>query len=180
MSSQNGSIRRFGVFELDLRTAELRKNGVKLRLQDQPFQVLVKLVEHHGEMVSREELHSALWHGDTFVDFETGLNTAIKRLRETLGDSADNPTFIETLPRKGYRFIAPVEPQRADHGISVPSNPPKAPSRDYVWRIGVIAAVAGLILIFVAYWRSQPKPPVVTNIVRITNDGKAKNPLNPP
>jgi hypothetical protein len=85
---QNASVCRFGVFELDLRAAELRKNGVKLPLQDQPYQVLLKLLEHHGEIVSREELRSILWHEDTFVDFETGLNTAIKRLRETLGDSA--------------------------------------------------------------------------------------------
>jgi hypothetical protein len=88
VSPQNASVCRFGVFELDLRAAELRKNGVKLRLQDQPYHVLLKLVEHHGEIVSREELRSTLWHEDTFVDFETGLNTAIKRLRETLGDSA--------------------------------------------------------------------------------------------
>src|ERR1700681_173699 len=100
---------RFGAFELDLRAAELRKNGVKLKLQDQPYQVLLKLLEHPGEIVSREELRSTLWQEDTFVDFETGVNTAIKRLRETLGDSADNPTFIETVPRRGYRFIAPVE-----------------------------------------------------------------------
>jgi len=108
VSPQNNSIYRFGVFELDLRAAELRKNGVKLRLQDQPYQVLLKLLEHSGEVVSREELRTALWHEDTFVDFETGLNTAVKRLRETLGDSADNPTFIETLPRRGYKFIVRV------------------------------------------------------------------------
>jgi len=88
VSPQNNSIYRFGVFELDLRATELRKNGVKLRLQEQPYQILLKLIEHHGEIVSREELRSTLWHEDTFVDFETGLNTAIKRLRETLGDSA--------------------------------------------------------------------------------------------
>ena len=107
---------RFGMFELDSRAGELRKNGVKLKLQDQPYQVLLKLLEHPGEIVSREVLRAALWHADTFVDFETGLNTAIKRLRETLGDSADNPTFIETLPRRGYRFIAPVE--RSNNGES--------------------------------------------------------------
>ena len=97
------------MFEFDPRAGELRKNGVKLKLQDQPYQVLLNLLEHPGEIVSREVLRAALWHGDTFVDFETGLNTAIKRLRETLGDSADNPTFIETLPRRGYKFIPPVE-----------------------------------------------------------------------
>jgi DNA-binding winged helix-turn-helix (wHTH) protein len=106
---QNAFVCRFGVFELDSRAAELRKNGAKLRLQEQPYQILLKLIEHHGEIVSREELRSTLWHEDTFVDFETGLNTAIKRLRETLGDSADSPTFIETVPRRGYRCIVPVK-----------------------------------------------------------------------
>jgi Tol biopolymer transport system component/DNA-binding winged helix-turn-helix (wHTH) protein len=182
VSPQNVSICRFGVFELDLRTAELRKNGAKLRLQDQPYQVLVKLIEHHGEIVSREELRSTLWREDTFVDFETGLNTAIKRLRETLGDSADSPTFIETLPRRGYRFIATVErPVGEDSGISGPSSPPESSAgKNLLKPTGVIAGVVVLVLICVAFWRSQPQPPTVTNIVRITNDGKAKNPLNPP
>ncbi len=182
MSPQNASVCRFGVFELDLRAAELRKNGVKLRLQDQPYQVLLKLLEHHGEIVSREELRSILWHEDTFVDFETGLNTAIKRLRETLGDSADSPTFIETLPRRGYRFIATVErPVGEDSGIPGPSSPPESSAgKNLLKRTGVIAGVVVLVLICVAFWRSQPQPPTVTNIVRITNDGKAKNPINPP
>jgi len=181
VSPQNASICRFGVFELDLRAAELRKNGVKLRLQDQPYQVLLKLLEHHGEIVSREELRSILWHEDTFVDFETGLNTAIKRLRETLGDSADSPTFIETLPRRGYRFIATVErPVGEDSRISGPSSPPESSAgKNLLKRTGVIAGVVVLVLICVAFWRSQPQPPTVTNIVRITNDGKAKNPMNP-
>jgi Tol biopolymer transport system component/DNA-binding winged helix-turn-helix (wHTH) protein len=182
VSPQSASICRFGVFELDLRAAELRKNGVKLRLQDQPYQILLKLIEHHGEIVSREELRSTLWHEDTFVDFETGLNTAIKRLRETLGDSADSPTFIETLPRRGYRFIATVErPVGEDSRISGPSSPPESSAgKNLLKRTGVIAGVVVLVLICVAFWRSQPQPPTVTNIVRITNDGKAKNPINPP
>ena len=181
VSPQNNSIYRFGVFELDLRAAELRKNGVKLRLQDQPYQVLLKLLERHGEIVSREELRSILWHEDTFVDFETGLNTAIKRLRETLGDSADSPTFIETLPRRGYRFIASVErPVGKDNGIPGPSTPQESPGKSFLRRTGFIAGVVVMVLICVAFWRSQPQPPTVTNMVRITNDGKAKNPMNPP
>ena len=182
MPNKDAFIYRFGVFELDLRAAELRKNGVKLRLQDQPYQVLLKLLEHHGEIVSREELRSILWHEDTFVDFETGLNTAIKRLRETLGDSADSPTFIETLPRRGYRFIATVErPVGEESGISGPSSPPESSAgKNLLKRTGVIAGVVVLVLICVAFWRSQPQPPTVTNIVRITNDGKAKNPINSP
>jgi len=103
------SIYRFGTFELDTRSAELRKNGIKLRIQEQSYHVLLKLLEHPSEIVSREELRASIWPADTFVDFETGLNTVIKRLRETLGDSADTPKFIETIPRRGYRFVAPVE-----------------------------------------------------------------------
>jgi TolB-like protein/DNA-binding winged helix-turn-helix (wHTH) protein/Flp pilus assembly protein TadD len=100
---------RFGVFEADPRTGELRKHGVKIKLQDQPFQILALLLERPGEVVTRDELQHKLWPADTFVDFDNGLNTAIKRLRDTLGDSADSPHFVETLPRRGYRFIASVE-----------------------------------------------------------------------
>jgi len=100
---------RFGVFEADLRTGELRKNGLRVRLQEQPFQVLAALLERPGEMVDREELRQRLWPADTFVDFDHSLNTAINKLREALGDSAGSPRFIETLARRGYRFLAPVE-----------------------------------------------------------------------
>ena len=100
---------RFGVFEADLTAGELRKRGRKVALQDQPFHILALLLRHPGEIVSREDLKQALWPADTFVEFEHSVNTAIKKLRQALGDSADHPRFIETLPRKGYRFIAPVE-----------------------------------------------------------------------
>src|SRR5689334_6239764 len=96
------SVLRFGVFELDLAARELRKSGVRLRLQDQPFQVLGALVEKRGAIVTREELRLQLWPADTFVDFDHSLNAAINKLREALGDSAATPRFIETLPRKGY------------------------------------------------------------------------------
>jgi Tol biopolymer transport system component/DNA-binding winged helix-turn-helix (wHTH) protein len=179
---QSAAFYRFGVFEFDLRAAELRKNGVKLKLQDQPYLVLLKLLEHPGEIVSREELRSTLWHEDTFVDFETGLNTAIKRLRETLGDSADNPTFIETVPRRGYRFIAPVGlAVSKDTKTSGPVNRQELPRGKRALKRGcVAAAVAILLLICGAFWYSQPQPPTVSNIVRITNDGKAKDPPNSP
>jgi len=100
---------RFGVFELDLRSGELQKQGRKIRLEGQPVQVLICLLENPGELVTREELHRKLWPADTFVNFEHGLNAAVKRLRQALNDSADNPRFVETLPRRGYRFIAPVQ-----------------------------------------------------------------------
>jgi TolB-like protein/DNA-binding winged helix-turn-helix (wHTH) protein/Tfp pilus assembly protein PilF len=102
---------RIGTFEVDVPAGELRKNGVKLKLQEQPFQVLCMLLEHPGEVVTREELRNRLWPADTFVDFDHGVNAAIKRLRDALGDSAENPHFVETLARRGYRFIASVDTQ---------------------------------------------------------------------
>ncbi len=99
---------RFGVFEIDVRAGELRKNGVRLKLQEQPFQVLCVLAEHTGDVVTREELRNRLWPADTFVDFDHSVNAAIRRVRDALGDSAENPYFVETVARRGYRFIAPV------------------------------------------------------------------------
>ena len=106
--NSSSSIIRFGTFELDLQTGELRHAGQKVKLQEQPFQVLATLLEHPGKIVTREELRNKLWPEDTFVDFDHSLNAAIKRLRDALGESADAPVFIETLARRGYRFIAPV------------------------------------------------------------------------
>ena len=108
-ANQSGKIARFGIFELDLAAGELRRNGAKLRMQEQPFQVLALLLERAGDVVTREELRQKLWPADTFVDFDHGLNTAVNKLRETLGDSASNPRYIETLARRGYRFIAPAQ-----------------------------------------------------------------------
>ena len=105
----SAKIAQFGVFELDLSAGELRKNGAKLRLQEQPFQVLALLLERAGDVVTREELRQKLWPADTFVDFDHSLNTAVNKLREVLGDSASSPRYIETLARRGYRFIAPVQ-----------------------------------------------------------------------
>ena len=102
---------RFGTFEVDLPAGELRKGGVKLKLTGQPFQVLTILLERPGEVVTRDELQKRLWP-DTFVDVDHNLNTAINKIREVLGDSAESPRFVETLPRRGYRFIAPVESAR--------------------------------------------------------------------
>lgn len=99
---------RFASFELCLDTCELHKHGTKVRLQRKPFYILSALLEQPGRVVTREELRARLWSADTFVDFESGLNTAANRLRRTLGDSAENPIYIETLARVGYRFIAPV------------------------------------------------------------------------
>ena len=110
-------VARFGLYEADVRQRVLTKGGLKVRLQDQPFQVLALLLERPGELVTREEIQQKLWPADTYVAFDDGLNTAIKKLRSALSDTADNPRFIETVPRRGYRFVAPVnilpEPQLA-------------------------------------------------------------------
>src|SRR5579864_6075604 len=100
---------RFGVFELDLRSGELRKHGLRIRLQEQPFRLLEMLLERPGEVVTREELQKRLWPADTFVDFDHGLNKAINKIREALGDSAESPRFVETVARRGYRFLADVK-----------------------------------------------------------------------
>lgn len=115
----NSRVARFGVFELDLSAGELRKSGVKLRLQGQPFQVLALLLERAGDVVTREELQQKLWPSDTFVDFDHSLNTAINKVREALGDSASSPRYVETLARRGYRFIAPVQ-----NDAALPAAPP--------------------------------------------------------
>jgi TolB-like protein/Tfp pilus assembly protein PilF len=109
---------RFDIFELDLRAGELRKKGVKLRLQGQPLQVLAILLQRAGDLVTREELRAEIWSADTFVDFDHSLHNAIARLRKTLGDSAEEPRYIETLPRRGYKFIAPVNEVQPDGSIS--------------------------------------------------------------
>lgn len=105
----DGRLIRFGLYEAKVESGELFKNGRKMRLQEQPYQVLVALLERQGEVVTREELRQRLWPSDTFVDFEHSLNTAINKVRDALGDTALNPRFVETLPRRGYRFIAPVQ-----------------------------------------------------------------------
>src|ERR1700741_3183594 len=107
---------RFGDFEVDLRAGELRKRGRRMRLQEQPLRVLSMLLERPGELVTREELRLQLWPADTFVDFDHGLNSAVARLRESLNDSAEEPRFIETVPRRGYRFVGKLkvdEPKQA-------------------------------------------------------------------
>lgn len=112
---------RFSVFEADVATGELRKNGRKVRLQEQPFQVLAMLAQRPGELVTREELVKALWPDGTFVDYDHSLNTAVNRLREVLGDSATSPRFIETLPRRGYRFLAELKANESGTEVVTPA-----------------------------------------------------------
>ena len=141
---------RFGAYEVDLRSAELRKSGVKVRLTGQPFQILAILLEHPGELVTREELQKRLWPADTFVDFDRGLNAAINRVREALGDSAENPRFVETLPRRGYRFIGQVE--RAEQACSTESQASVSGQKDGIagrgWKTGI---AVGSVMLLIAW-----------------------------
>jgi Tol biopolymer transport system component/DNA-binding winged helix-turn-helix (wHTH) protein len=176
------SIVQFGVFEVDLRAGELRRNGSKVRFQEQPFQVLAFLLERPGQLVTRDELHARLWPADTFVDFDHGLNAAIKRLRDALGDSAENPRFVETLARRGYRFLAPVN--RAPQEII--SAPPALPQRRQEnsatlqprrqWRLPV-AVAAVLLLGISAGWRAGHRSAAA---VRFTERRLTGNPENDP
>ena len=142
---------RFGVFELDLTAGELRKSGVKLRLQGQPFQVLALLLERAGDVVTREELQQKLWPSDTCVDFDHSLNTAVNKVREALGDSASSPRYVETLARRGYRFIAEVHAEvradshagaDADVDVDAAAPAPPAPGNSAVTQQGTAATIA--------------------------------------
>jgi len=165
---------RFGDFELDLHTRELRSNGKTLNLQEQPFQVLAILLERPGELVTRDELMKRLWPSDTFVDFDQSLNKAVNRLREVLGDSAEKPFLIGTIPRRGYRFLAPVNtvdshplPREAPKALPSVLHVVPAPEIRRKWfllglgRIVVtavaVAATAGAgLLAGRVYWQSAP------------------------
>jgi TolB-like protein/DNA-binding winged helix-turn-helix (wHTH) protein/Tfp pilus assembly protein PilF len=159
----------FGSFEVDLASGELRRQGLKISLQDQPFRLLALLLERAGEVVTREELRDKLWPADTFVDFDHSLNTAVRKLREALGDSAETPRYVETLARRGYRFVAPLaEPgpgaplaHSADADVASASPPPAARLRSSARRALVIAAVLSSAAL-VAYWvggRARPRTP---------------------
>ena len=149
---------RFDAFEVDMRSGEVRKHGIRLKLQGQPFQVLALLLEHPGDVVTREELRQKLWPGDTFVDFDTGLNSAVKKLRDALADSAEEPRYIETLPRRGYRFIAHSRKRRRARGIVATGIHPQVAARvlpsssqchlhSNKRRVVVVAGVAALLIV---------------------------------
>ncbi len=135
---------RFGAFEVDLDSGELRKSGVRISLQEQPFQLLAALLERPGELVTREELRQRLWPADTYVDFDRSLNKAASKLREALGDHAETPRFIETIPRRGYRFVAPVESTGGEVKPEIP--PPPAPVTRLRWPSPALAGVALVLL----------------------------------
>ena len=175
---------RFGVFEMDLPAGELRKHGLKIRIQEQPFQVLAMLVQNAGKVVTREDLQKKLWPADTFVDFDHGLNKAINKIREALSDSAESPRYVETLSRRGYRFLAEV--QDADAPVRSPELPtqpqpseevrdrpdvagklavPKQLLRSHAWKISAFALLA--LMASLATWRLHSlthRPPVIRSL----------------
>src|SRR5208282_3782505 len=176
MNDGGGSaqIARFGIFEADLQSAELRKNGLKVPLQGQPFQVFAILLQHSGGLVTRERLREKVWPEDTFVDFDHGLNTAITKIRTALGDSAESPRFVETLPRRGYRFLAPVEWVTKDGHKPAPETVGASPSSR---RLALVASLVCLLVAGVFVWfklPSSPPMPRVVNSVPITKDGLRK------
>jgi DNA-binding winged helix-turn-helix (wHTH) protein/Tol biopolymer transport system component len=189
---------RFAAFELDKRTAELWKSGLKLKVQGQPIAVLSLLLDRPGELVTREELRRHLWPQDTFVDFEHSLNTHIKKLRQVLDDNADTPRYIETLPRRGYRFIARVEEVRNGNGAvadsvedvsqspigpalvastktSSLSEPPVLAASSMRRRKYATAAILFAIVVVALYWRYRPRTPFVTGIHQLTQSGHPKS-----
>src|ERR1700744_2149479 len=136
---------RFGVFEVDAADGELRRGGRSVKMREQSFRILVFLLEHSGEVVTREELRAVLWPSDTFVDFDHSLNTAVMKLRDALGDSAETPLYIETLPKRGYRFIAPTaiverEPRTISSVIpaGTSSGASRVPPHRFLWTFAAL------------------------------------------
>lgn len=170
---------RFGAFEVDLRTEELKKDGIRLRMRSQSFQVLRMLLERPGDLVTREELRQKLWPSDTFVDFDHGLNAAVNRLREGLGDSAEHPTYIETLPRLGYRFMgevqgtAVVEEQAGPNQSAIATDNRPEMRFSHKPALWFSAVVASGILGWLAL-RGTFHPPRLLGGIQITNDGRPK------
>jgi DNA-binding winged helix-turn-helix (wHTH) protein len=177
-SASSGRVVRFGGFELDLHAAELRKAGARLSLPAQSFDVLTLLLERPGDLVTREELRQRLWPSGTFVDFEHGLNAVVNRLRDTLGDSADRPRFIETVPRRGYRFVGSVERPSPTVPVAVEPSPPPAAglgrttaSVSSVRHLKVATAVAALVGLGVVawlFWREDTASMLPPKVVRLT------------
>ena len=161
---------RFATFEVDLQAQELRKAGLRLKLSGQPFQVLAILLEQPGVVVTREELQKRLWP-DTFVDVDHNLNTAINKIREVLGDAAENPRFVETLPRRGYRFIAPVEDTYISSGLASSKMPVQ--QRSWILRLSIpflsILLLAAVGVFFLKRIKS-PAPPIQRTLTRLTFD----------
>jgi Tol biopolymer transport system component/DNA-binding winged helix-turn-helix (wHTH) protein len=144
MTGNGTGMIQFGIFEVDQRAGELRRNGAKVKLQEQPFQILALLLERPGEVVTREELQRRLWPADTFVDFDHGLNAAVRRLRDALGDSAESPRFVETVARRGYRFLAPVNGTAPARVSEIAASPAKSTHKGWIVPAAAILLLIGL------------------------------------
>jgi DNA-binding winged helix-turn-helix (wHTH) protein len=168
-----GRLIAFGSFEVDLPAGELRKAGKRLKLTGQPFQILSILLEHAGEVVTREQLQNRLWP-DTFVDVDHNLNTAVNKIREVLGDSAESPRFVETIPRRGYRFIGEIREQPV---VATPLSSEVSLAKWKKWAIGIVTlGIAGLVFLTVVA-RVRPaleRPPRVLGYSQLTNDALPK------
>ncbi len=169
LSEQKSRIVRFGVFEADLLTRELRKRGVRVRLQEQPFRLLQALLERPGQIVTRDEIKDKLWPDDTFVDFDKSLNTAAQKLRQALGDSAESPRFMETIPRRGYRFIAPLITTAS---TETPADGAEVSTKRSPWPA---VAALGAVAVIGWWWSSEPGDaafdPDDFQLRRLTYDG---------
>jgi DNA-binding winged helix-turn-helix (wHTH) protein len=186
-----GSLFRFGPFQVNSVSGELLKNGNRVKLQEQPFRLLIILLENDGELVTRDDLRHRIWQDDTFVDFDSSLRVAVRKLREALDDDAESPRYIETIPKRGYRFLGPVVPEEAAAppqagpfssvesalvaAIPGAAGVPKTPSAKR-WVIGLMGAAVIVIGLF-AYWLTRPvRPPRVLSSTQLTFDGLAKEP----
>ena len=183
-TKSNGHLLRFSSFELDLRAGELRKHGFKIKLQDQPFQILALLLENPGEVVTRDQLRDRLWPADTFVDFDHSLNSAIKKLRQALNDDPDVPRFIETLPRRGYRFIAPLRDgsngspangNSRESELEVSKDSPMAgiaptsegSARSHHWKLWAAGAFGFILALGLVAWLRPWRPGKIANLAPI-------------
>ena len=173
----------FGTFQCDLHSGELHKNGIKVKISDQPFRLLALLLERPGDLFSRQELHDRLWPGGTFVDFEHSVNTAVNKLRRALSDSQSNPRFIETIPRRGYRFIGAIEPQ---NGSAMSASAPaaeisaaktQASAQLRRWAVRILAAIVLAGGAFALWWYTPLSPPRITHIEQVTLSARIDTPV---
>src|SRR6267142_4785285 len=166
---------RFGEFEVNLHSGELHKQGQKVKLQQQPFQVLVALLQRPGELVSREELRTKLWPADTFVDFDHSLNAAVKRLRDALGDSADAPVFVETLARRGYRFIGSIDGPDAPGETAIVVAPERGHAlSSRLWIAAAFVSFIGVGVLVLLARRLPSRPTQIVERKLTTNSSENK------
>jgi DNA-binding winged helix-turn-helix (wHTH) protein len=192
-ATQGGRLLRFSVFEVSLNSGELFKQGRKVKLQEQPFELLLALMERPGAVISREDLKQKVWPSDTVVDFDHGLNRAINKVRDALGDSADSPRFIETVPRRGYRFIGSIQTESRAQPPPGPASPqttpelpqpsPKPRSHRKVWFIagvlGCVGLAVGVALTIASYVIARRTPPPIVSLP-LTSGGPAVAANNAP